>query len=338
MQPDGALAAGDAPPPTSGRPTRPPSRPAAGSAPERFDLFTLDGILNCVGADVTAAGRLALRPCRPGRFAAATCWRLALTVAGVVGDARGSWRVTTTLRGGQLDGRNPFASRTSQRRHRMPESDLIWLPLLVFLPAVVRGRAARRPRPAGRRPCAGGPLFGTAATLSRQPVRRRRLLPTARLALRRAAIRSSTVRPRRLDDRADQAASDAGACRSRARLVDDWSPAGRGSRRFNIDYSLGVDGISLPLVAADHAASRFLAIIASWKIEKYVRGYLILLLLLETGVIGTFLALDFFLFYVFCEVMLLPMYFLIGVWGGGRRRVRGHQVRPLHPARQRRSS
>ena len=61
----------------------------------------------------------------------------------------------------------------------------------------------------------------------------------------------------------------------------------------------------------------------------------ILLLLLETGVLGAFLALDFFLFYIFYEVMLLPMYFLIGVWGGGRRRVRGHQVRPLHAARQR---
>ena len=60
--------------------------------------------------------------------------------------------------------------------------------------------------------------------------------------------------------------------------------------------------------------------IARWRIEKNVRGYLALLLLLETGVLGAFLALDFFLFYVFYEVMLLPMYFLIGVWGGGRRK------------------
>src|SRR5439155_26563387 len=51
-----------------------------------------------------------------------------------------------------------------------------------------------------------------------------------------------------------------------------------------------------------------------------VRGYLALVLLLETGVIGAFLALDFFLFYVFYELMLLPMYFLIGLWGSGRRR------------------
>src|SRR5207237_3405733 len=50
-----------------------------------------------------------------------------------------------------------------------------------------------------------------------------------------------------------------------------------------------------------------------------VKGYCALFLLLETGVLGTFLALDFFLFYIFWEVMLLPMYFLIGVWGGPRR-------------------
>src|SRR5207248_383346 len=66
-------------------------------------------------------------------------------------------------------------------------------------------------------------------------------------------------------------------------------------------------------------ALTFLSMIASWKIEKFVRGYLMLFLVLETGMLGTFLALDFFLFYIFWEVMLLPMYFLIGVWGGPRR-------------------
>src|ERR1051326_7361303 len=59
--------------------------------------------------------------------------------------------------------------------------------------------------------------------------------------------------------------------------------------------------------------------IASWKIEKFVKGYCMLFLILETGMLGTFLALDFFLFYIFWEVMLLPMYFLIGIWGGPRR-------------------
>ena len=63
----------------------------------------------------------------------------------------------------------------------------------------------------------------------------------------------------------------------------------------------------------------FLSMIASWKIDKFVRGYCMLFLILETGMLGTFLALDFFLFYIFWEVMLLPMYFLIGIWGGPRR-------------------
>ncbi|MCS7168738.1 MAG: NADH-quinone oxidoreductase subunit M [Gemmatales bacterium] len=88
--------------------------------------------------------------------------------------------------------------------------------------------------------------------------------------------------------------------------------------RFNIDYFLGADGISVPLVVLT-ALICVLAIGASWNIENAVRGYLILFLILETGMMGTFLALDFFLFYVFWEVMLLPMYFLIGLWGGPRR-------------------
>jgi len=88
--------------------------------------------------------------------------------------------------------------------------------------------------------------------------------------------------------------------------------------RFNIDYYIGVDGFSMPLILLTTLLS-FLAMIASWNIEKHVRGYCALFLLLETGMIGTFFALDFFLFYIFWEVMLLPMYFLIGVWGGPRR-------------------
>jgi NADH-quinone oxidoreductase subunit M len=88
--------------------------------------------------------------------------------------------------------------------------------------------------------------------------------------------------------------------------------------QFNIEYYLGVDGISLSLVVLTAVIS-LLAMMASFSIDKYVRGYCILFLLLETGMIGCFLALDFFLFYVFWEVMLLPMYFLIGVWGGPRR-------------------
>jgi NADH-quinone oxidoreductase subunit M len=91
-----------------------------------------------------------------------------------------------------------------------------------------------------------------------------------------------------------------------------WIPS------FNIQYLMGLDGISFPLVVLT-AFLCVLAMGASWPIKKHVKAYCILFLLLETGMIGVFMALDFFLFYVFWEVMLLPMYFLIGVWGGPRR-------------------
>ena len=89
-------------------------------------------------------------------------------------------------------------------------------------------------------------------------------------------------------------------------------------KNWHIYYRLGYDGISVPLVLLTGLIS-MLAMMASWSIQKHIKGYLILFLLLETGMLGVFLALDFFLFYVFWEVMLLPMYFLIGVWGGPRR-------------------
>ncbi|MCH8830576.1 MAG: NADH-quinone oxidoreductase subunit M [Planctomycetes bacterium] len=87
---------------------------------------------------------------------------------------------------------------------------------------------------------------------------------------------------------------------------------------WNINYQLGVDGISLPLVLLTSFIC-MMAMLASWSVKKQVQGYLALFLLLETGMLGVFLALDFFLFYVFWEVMLLPMYFLIGIWGGPRK-------------------
>jgi NADH-quinone oxidoreductase subunit M len=89
-------------------------------------------------------------------------------------------------------------------------------------------------------------------------------------------------------------------------------------KSFNIYYLMGTDGISFPLVILTSFIC-MLAMGASWNIDKHVKAYCILFLLLETGMIGVFLALDFFLFYVFWEVMLLPMYFLIGVWGGPRK-------------------
>ncbi len=88
--------------------------------------------------------------------------------------------------------------------------------------------------------------------------------------------------------------------------------------RIVVEYFLGVDGLSISMVLLTALIS-FIAVIASWNIDKALKGYMAMLLLLDTGMMGVFVALDFFLFYVFWEVMLLPMYFLIGIWGGPRR-------------------
>lgn len=87
---------------------------------------------------------------------------------------------------------------------------------------------------------------------------------------------------------------------------------------FGVQYYMGLDGISFPLVLLTTFLSA-LAMGAGWSINKHVKGYCVLFLLLETGMLGAFVALDFFLFFIFWEVMLLPMYFLIGIWGGPRR-------------------
>jgi NADH-quinone oxidoreductase subunit M len=116
-------------------------------------------------------------------------------------------------------------------------------------------------------------------------------------------------------------------------------------KAFNIEYFLGVDGLSISMVLLSGLIS-FIATIASmpwWSGAKdaemagmnddghddphhpkhfsvrMVPGYMVMLLLLQTGMMGTFVSLDMFLFYVFWEVMLLPMYFLIGIWGGPRK-------------------
>ncbi len=116
-------------------------------------------------------------------------------------------------------------------------------------------------------------------------------------------------------------------------------------RSFNVEYFVGVDGLSISMVLLSGLIS-FIATIASmpwWSGAKagamagmvddghddphhpkhfsvrMVPGYMVMLLLLQTGMMGTFVSLDMFLFYVFWEVMLLPMYFLIGVWGGPRK-------------------
>ncbi len=90
-------------------------------------------------------------------------------------------------------------------------------------------------------------------------------------------------------------------------------------KSLGIQYFLGLDGISLLLVMLTTFLT-VLCILSSWRaITKYVKEYMISMLFLETGMLGAFLALDLVLFYIFWEMMLIPMYLLIGVWGGPRR-------------------
>lgn len=87
---------------------------------------------------------------------------------------------------------------------------------------------------------------------------------------------------------------------------------------INIDYFMGIDGISIPMVLLTSIIC-FIAVFPSFGITKAVKGYFAMYFLLDLGMMGVFCALDFFLFYIFWELMLLPMYFLIGIWGGPRK-------------------
>jgi len=109
-------------------------------------------------------------------------------------------------------------------------------------------------------------------------------------------------------------------------LLFNWSDSGFNHvvdvewvKSLGIHFHLGADGISLWLVLL----TTFLmpiVLLSSWTaIHKKVREFVVVMLILETGMIGTFLALDLFVFYVFWEIMLIPMYFIIGIWGGDRR-------------------
>ncbi len=88
--------------------------------------------------------------------------------------------------------------------------------------------------------------------------------------------------------------------------------------QFSVHYFLGTDGISFPMVLLTTLIC-LLACVASFGIKERQKEYFFLFLLLETGILGTFLALDLFLFYIFWEIVLVPMYFLIGIWGGPRK-------------------
>jgi len=84
------------------------------------------------------------------------------------------------------------------------------------------------------------------------------------------------------------------------------------------NYNMAVDGISVPVIFLA-ALLTFICVIASWKIDYRIKEYMGFMLFLEVGSIGVFMALDFILFYVFWEIVLIPMYFLIGIWGGPRK-------------------
>ena len=92
-----------------------------------------------------------------------------------------------------------------------------------------------------------------------------------------------------------------------------WLPA------YGISYAVGIDGLSLWLIILTTFLTP-LSLLGSWSsIEKSVREFNVFMLLLEAGMLGVFCSLDLFLFYIFWEAMLIPMYFLIGIWGHERR-------------------
>jgi NADH-quinone oxidoreductase subunit M len=92
-----------------------------------------------------------------------------------------------------------------------------------------------------------------------------------------------------------------------------WVPS------IGMAYKLGIDGLSLPLIMLTSLLT-LLCAIYTWRLEKQVKAFCFLLLLLQIGMLGVFIALDAVLFYVFWELVLVPMFFMIGIWGGENRR------------------
>ncbi|HYI23364.1 MAG TPA: NADH-quinone oxidoreductase subunit M [Candidatus Limnocylindrales bacterium] len=93
----------------------------------------------------------------------------------------------------------------------------------------------------------------------------------------------------------------------------EWVPA------FGIQYKLGVDGISIALVVLTTTLTAISILASFGPIKERVKEYMISFLMLEVGMVGVFLALDMFLFYIFWELVLIPMYLIIGIWGGANR-------------------
>ena len=89
--------------------------------------------------------------------------------------------------------------------------------------------------------------------------------------------------------------------------------------QLGVHYHLGIDGISLLLIMLTTLMG-FIAVLCSWSaIQDRPKGYYAMFLLLQTGMLGVFMSLDFFLFYIFWDLVLVPMYFIIGIWGGPRK-------------------
>jgi NADH-quinone oxidoreductase subunit M len=111
-------------------------------------------------------------------------------------------------------------------------------------------------------------------------------------------------------------------------VIFDRSPGAAGLVQFaenylwiaplNAHYHLGVDGLNMPMVLLTTFLG-FLAVLISWKIHERPREFFAWLLLLETSIIGVFASLDLLLFFIFWEIEVIPMYFLISIWGSGRR-------------------
>lgn len=197
------------------------------------------------------------------------------------------------------------------------ETDLAWLSVLTFLPAVFAAGLFLIP-PRFREWMRWWALLGACGTLTFALctlIDYHRLLDSHSDRTTRSLYHPAG----RLDSRADQAAFAAAQAVPKPYSSFDMFTRRPWIGQFGINYALGVDGVSLALILLTCLVT-VLALVASWKIEKQLRGYLALILLLESGVIGAFLAVDLFLFYVFYELMLFPMYFLIGIWGGGRRK------------------
>jgi NADH-quinone oxidoreductase subunit M len=194
----------------------------------------------------------------------------------------------------------------------MAETDAILMSALIFIPAAFALALAFFPK-GWDDAMRWWSLFGTALTLGLSLGIFIDFTKGDLFNRNASAVKSSLEKRVEEDNRRSQLKDSA-----TAHIADDYVARYPWIPEFNIEYFIGMDGISMSLVLLTTVIC-FLSMIASWGITKYVRGYCMLFLILETGVLGTFLSLDFFLFYIFWELMLLPMYFLIGVWGGPRR-------------------